>query len=264
MPRKSTLDMDEVRRLIEVEKLSTYKVAERVGCNQSHIVRMVAKFNKQNPNNPIKKRNKSEAQLNYIKQTGKHQREGCEHTDQTRDRISDKMREFYDSEEGEAAKDRIREFRQQEWAEKSGAERQAILNDLQAANRAKMQAGAGSNFENFLAEQLADQGFRVEQRTKTWTPGQKFHVDIAMPNEKIIIEVDGPTHWAPIYGEEELHKVEVKDARKDATLNANGWNVLRVQDVSGSTTRARFMRVLDTIKQIQYSTVAPTTWCVRP
>jgi very-short-patch-repair endonuclease/predicted XRE-type DNA-binding protein len=264
MPRKSTLDMEQVRRLIEVEKLSTYKVAEQVGCNQSHIVRMVAKYNKQNPNNPIKKRNKSEAQKNYIKQAGKHQRDGTTHDEITKDKISDKMREFYDSEEGEAAKDRIREFRQQEWAEKSEAERAAILADLQQANRAKMQAGEGSNFENFLAEQLSAHGFRVEQRTKAWTPGQKFHVDIAMPTEKIIIEVDGPTHWAPIYGDEELHKVEVKDARKDGVLNANGWNVLRVQDASGSTTRARFMRVLDTIKQVQYSKVAPTTWYVRP
>lgn len=264
MPRKSTLDMEKVRHLIEVEKLSTYKVAERVGCNQSHIVRMVAKYNKNNPNNPIKKRNKSQAQLNYIKQFGTHQREGTTHDDVTKDKISDKMREFYDSEEGEAAKDRIREFRQQEWAEKSDEEKAHILAELQEANRAKMQTGEGSNFENFLAEQLADYGFRVEQRTKSWTPGQKFHVDIAMPNDKIIIEVDGPTHWAPIYGEEELQKVEVKDARKDAVLNSNGWNVLRVQDASGSTTRARFMRVLDTIKQIQYSKVAPTTWYVRP
>lgn len=264
MPRKSSLDMTEVRRLIEVEKLSTYKVAERIGCNQSHIVRMIAKYNKQNPNNPIKKRNKSEAQKNYIKQSGKHQREGTHHDDATKDLISDRMKDFYDSEEGQAVKDKISEFRQQEWAEKSADERAAILEDLHEANRAKMRAGEGSNFENFLAEQLEEGGYFVEQRTKTWTPGQKFHVDIALPNEKIIIEVDGPTHWAPIYGEDELIKVQNKDAKKDAVLHGNGWHVLRVQDGSGSTTRARFKRVLDVIEQIKYTKVAATTWYVKP
>ena len=264
MPRKSSLDMAEVRRLIEDELLSTYKVAEQVGCNQSHIVRMVAKFNKQNPGNPIKKRNKSEAQLNYIKQTGTHQRDGTTHDEITKDKISDKMREFYDSPEGVEAKERISEFRKEEWAEKSEEERAEILTELQLANRAKMQSGEGSNFKNFVAEQLMERGYTVEQRTKTWTPGQQFHVDIALPNEKLIIEVDGPTHWAPIYGEEELQKVIVKDAKKDAALIANGWVVLRVQDSSGSTTRARFKRVLDVLGEIKYSKAEPTTWYVRP
>jgi very-short-patch-repair endonuclease len=264
MPRKSSIDMNELRRCIEVEKMSTYKTAEVLGCNQSHVVRLIAKHNKANPDTPIKKRNKSEAQLNYLKKTGTHQREGTTHSDGTKDAISDKMREFYESEEGEAAKDKIREFRQQEWAEKTDAEKTAILEDLKSANRAKMQSGEGSNFENYLAEQLTEAGYAPDQRTKAWTPGNKFHVDIALPNEKIIIEVDGPTHWAPIYGEAELQKVKDKDARKDMVLHANGWDVLRVQDSSGSTTRARFKRVLDVLRSMQYSSTRGRTYYVKP
>lgn len=264
MPRKSSIDMNEVRRLIEVEKLSTYKVAAELGCNQSHVVRLIAKFNKNNPSNPIKKRNKSEAQLNYLKTSGTHQREGTVHSEDTKDAISDKMRDFYDSDEGEAAKDKIREFRQQEWAEKSEAERAEILNDLKQANRAKMQSGEGSNFENYLAEQLTENGYLVEQRTKTWTPGNQFHVDIALPSQKIIIEVDGPTHWSPIYGDAELAKVQAKDGRKDAVLINNGWCILRVQDGSGSTTRARFKRVLDMLHEIEYSKAVPGTYYCKP
>ena len=256
--------MNELRRCIEVEKLSTYKTAEVLGCNQSHVVRLIQKHNKANPDNPIKKRNKSEAQLNYLEQAGTHQREGTTHSEDTKDAISDKMRVFYESDEGEAAKDRIREYRQQEWAEKTEAEKTAILEDLKSANRAKMQSGEGSNFENYLAEQLTAEGYAPEQRTKTWTPGNKFHVDIALPQEKVIIEVDGPTHWSPIYGDAELQKVIAKDARKDAVLLSNGWNILRVQDSSGSTTRARYKRVLDALAEIQYSSTAPKTYYVKP
>ena len=50
--------MNEVRRLIEVEKLSTYKAAAELGCNQSHVVRLIQKYNKANPTNIINKRNK--------------------------------------------------------------------------------------------------------------------------------------------------------------------------------------------------------------
>ena len=114
------------------------------------------------------------------------------------------------------------------------------------------------------AEKLIEEGFLVEQRTKTWTPGNQFHVDIALPQEKVIIEVDGPTHWSPIYGDVELLKVEQKDAKKDAVLIANGWKVLRVQDASGSTTRARFKRVLDALREVQYSKSAPKTYYVKP
>jgi very-short-patch-repair endonuclease len=264
MPKKSNLDMNEVKRLIEVDRLSTYEVAEKMGCNQSHIVRMIAKWNKSNPSSQIKKRSKSEAQLNYIKKTGTHQRTGTTHSDETKESISDKMREFYESEEGVAAKEVISEHKQQEWAEKTEAERADILAELKVANRNKVQSKTGSNFENFLAEQLTENGYQVEQRTKRWTPGNKFHVDIALPNEKIIIEVDGPTHWEPIYGDVELKKVQIKDSMKDGVLISNGWNILRVQDSSGSMTRARALRVLDSVEQIKYSKEAPRTHYVKP
>lgn len=264
MPKKSSIDMGEVRRLIEVEKMSTYGVAEQIGCNQSHIVRLISKFNKENPNNPIKKRDKSEAQKTFIERTGKHQREGLVHTEDTKEKISDTMREVYDSEKGDEIREKISQKRHEEWAELSDLQKAEVLDNLKQSGRTKSQKGDGSKFENFLADSLKNEGFLVEQRTKAYTPGQKFHVDIALYNEKIIIEVDGPTHWSPIYGDAELIKVQEKDKSKDSILNSNGWNVLRVQDASGSTTRARFMRVLEQIETIKRYKGAPTVHYVKP
>lgn len=264
MPRKSSIDMTEVRRLIEVEKLSTYGAAEKLGCNQSHVVRLIAKFNKENPKNPIKKRNKSEAQKNYIKRTGTHQRSGTTHSDETREAISDSMRAVYDGPQGDEIREKISIKRQEEWAEMSEADKSEVLQTLKEASRAKAQSGEGSNFENYLAECLEEHQYVVEQRTQTYTPGQKFHVDIALPAEKLIIEVDGPTHWSPIYGEDELLKVQQKDKLKDNTLHIAGWNVLRVQDGSGSTTRARFIRVLEKVEKIATYKGKAKTHYVRP
>jgi very-short-patch-repair endonuclease len=125
-------------------------------------------------------------------------------------------------------------------------------------------SGDGSRFENFIAEKLAEVGYKLEQRSHNYTPGKKYHVDIALPEQKIIIEVDGPTHWQPIYGEDELVKVQNKDKQKDSALNANGWNVLRVQDGSGSTSRARFSRVFDQLQLVQKYKGAPTTHYIKP
>lgn len=250
MARKSTIDMGEVRRLIEVEKLSTYGAADSLGCNQSHVVRLIAKFNKENPSNPIKKRTKSQAQKNYIKRTGTHQRSGTTHSDESKELISDSMKDVYDGPRGDEIREKISQQRQEEWAAMGPAEQAEVLETLKTASRAKAQSGEGSNFENFLAEKLEEHQYVVEVRTQAYTPGQKFHVDIALPQVKLIIEVDGPTHWAPIYGDDELRKVQAKDTVKDNTLTAAGWNVLRVQDGSGSTTRARFVRVLEQVERI--------------
>ncbi|MHC5056388.1 MAG: DUF559 domain-containing protein [Planctomycetota bacterium] len=251
MARKSSIDMNAVRRCIEVEKLSTYGTADKLGCNQSHVVRLIAKYNKANPSNPIKKRNKSEAQKNFIKRTGSHQRSGTTHTEEAREQISDSMKEVYDGPRGDEIREKISQQRQEEWAQMSAADKAEVLETLKSSSRAKAMSGEGSNFENFLAEKLEEHGFVVEVRTKAYTPGQKFHVDIALPQEQIIIEVDGPTHWSPIYGDDELRKVQDKDKLKDNTLTNMGWNVLRVQDGSGSTTRARFVRVLDQVEFIR-------------
>jgi len=264
MPKKSSIDMNEVKRLIEVERLSTYGVADRLGCNQSHVVRLIAKFNKEHPNAPINKRDKSEAQKNFISRTGSHQRDGTLHSDESKDKISDTMRDVYDGPQGDEIREKIAQQRHDEWAALNETQRANVLQNLKQSSRAKAQAGEGSNFENYLADMLKSQGMKVEVRTKAYTPGQKFHVDIALPMEKIIIEVDGPTHWSPIYGDDELIKVRAKDKSKDDILNMSGWNVLRVQDTSGSTTRARFARVFDQIEVIKNYKGKTTTHYVKP
>lgn len=264
MPKKSSIDMNEVRRLIEVERLSTYGVADRLGCNQSHVVRLIAKFNKEHPKAPINKRDKSEAQKNFIERSGTHQRSGTLHSDESKEKISDTMRDIYDSPQGDEIREKIANQRQEEWANLTEAQKANVLQNLKQTSRAKAQSGEGSKFENFLADELKGHGLKVEQRTKNYTPGQKFHVDIALPVERIIIEVDGPTHWSPIYGDSELLKVQQKDSAKDNILNMSGWNVLRVQDGSGSTTRARFVRVWEQIERIKEYKGKPTTHYVKP
>lgn len=248
MPRKSKVSIEEVRPLFE-GGASTYEIAAKFNVNQSHIYRMIKKWNLNNPNNPIKTRDKSEAQKVHIDKHG-HQRVGTSQSEETKVAISNKMRDFYDSADGKKAKQKIRETREQEWSEKTDQEKADIIQELRVGGRETLVMGQGSKFENFLAEELMLAGFGVEQRNRTAALGM-FEVDIALTNEGIAIEVDGPSHFMDIYGVEELAKVQAKDKLKDDQLLSGNWSILRLQDKSGSCSRARISRVITKINEIK-------------
>lgn len=250
MSKKSKVNPEQIRDLINEGK-TTYQIAEILGCNQSHVSRTIKKYNTTNPNNPIKVLSKSEAQEKYIAEHG-HQRIGTAHSNVSKNAISDKMRAFYESEEGQEAKEIISETRKKEWASMSEDAKRETLNNLKVANRESLKLGKGSKFENFLAEELKLAGFGVEQRCTRFAGGQ-LEVDIALANENIAIEVDGPTHWSDIYGAQKLAEVQTKDRLKDNQLLTVGWNVLRLQDKSGVCSKARINRILDKIKEIKSS-----------
>lgn len=263
MSRKAKINIDVVRKLFE-QGLSTYAVAENVGCDQSYISRMITKYNKNNPNTQIKVRSKSEAQKLYAEKHG-HQRVGTTHTEDSKIAISDTMRDFFDSPDGDEARKKMSEARKLEWEKMTPSEKANSVNQLKIANREALKSGDGSKFENFIAEGLSHSGFNIEQRTDAYTPGNHFHVDIAIKDKALVIEIDGPTHWKDIYGQAKLDMVERQDAEKDAMLHGVGFDVLRVQDDSGNVSRARLMRVLDKVNEIvNRPNRQPTTFKVRP
>lgn len=51
-----------------------------------------------------------------------------------------------------------------------------------------------------------------------------YAIDIAMPEHKLAIEVDGPSHQGP--------KAKKIDQRKERWLRSNGWSVIRVKNES--------------------------------
>ncbi len=72
-----------------------------------------------------------------------------------------------------------------------------------------------------------------------------LEVDLYVPAAKLAIELNGPVHYLPIYGEERLTKVRFKDAQKHAELHAMGIRLL-VLDISRLQTRKRTEAFLKT------------------
>lgn len=233
----------EVRRLYHDEGLSMRKVAEALGVPLATLSRFMKK-------NGITSRDKAQAQKNYLKENN-HQMSGRKHSDETKKKISEGLGEFWDGlteEETEQLKKKIGSAWKNKWAVMSDQERRATMEEL--SNKAKLAQGDGSRLERFIAEQLRERGYTVEERTTHYLAGKDFEVDIALPKEMIAIEVDGPTHFMPIYGEAHLAEQQERDGRKDRELNSLGYNVLRIRDNNGPLSQLRIQRIVDAIKEI--------------
>jgi len=247
MARKATINIVQVKELFE-SGLSTYKVAEQLGCSQSYICKFMKNYNKKNPTNPIHVRDKSEAQKAFIEKNG-HQRIGTTHSDESKAAISTKMGDFFESDKGTEVKKRIAEGRKEAWEGMSKAEQAENLTKMRTANRESMKIGEGSKFENYVAEELRKVGYILEQRTQNYTPGQ-LEVDIAIPDLKIAVEVDGPTHFTELYGPERLKRAKANDELKNGQLTTGGWDLLRIQDKSASLSPVRIKRITETLSKM--------------
>lgn len=58
-----------------------------------------------------------------------------------------------------------------------------------------------------------------------------FEVDIVLPHLKLAIELNGPVHYFPLFGDQKLAKIQAADILKQMELQAIGYNLL-VIDVS--------------------------------
>ena len=245
MPDKLINEHD-VHQLYTREGLSMRKVAEKLSVPLATLSRFMKKHG-------IEARSKAQAQKNYLRDN-EHQMKGRRHTDATKKKISSSLGEFWDNlsdEEREEVKRKIGSAWQRKWAAMSNQERKLMMEGL--SSKAKEVQGQGSRLERFIAEELRKRDYVVEELSTNYTAGKDFEVDLALPIECVAIEVDGPTHFLPIYGKEHLAQQEERDNRKDEMINAAGYSVLRIRDNNGPLSNLRIDRIEQAIKEVVQS-----------
>ena len=67
-----------------------------------------------------------------------------------------------------------------------------------------------------------------------------------IPDLKTIIEVAGPSHFLPIWGDDHLSKQEKFDLKKNGTLLSRGFVVIRVKALNAASL-SRTKKLLDNI-----------------
>jgi very-short-patch-repair endonuclease len=87
----------------------------------------------------------------------------------------------------------------------------------------------GSKAEKFLYERLTRDGYDVIIHKVGLVAGEKFEVDLYLPKLNVAIEIDGPQHFLPVYGQDNLSRTIKYDSVKNGALLSRGMCVLRVK-----------------------------------
>lgn len=95
-----------------------------------------------------------------------------------------------------------------------------------AHKKIKEAAKSGSKIEKFFHERLIEAGHLTDVH-KELPLKEKLIVDILLIAHDIIVEVDGVSHYEPIWGEEKLVQQQNADREKNGILMSCGYTVVR-------------------------------------
>jgi len=194
-------------------------------------------------------RTKSQAQKEALNLgRHKHPTKGTQRTEATKDKIGKGvMKAWKDIDDVEFR--RRQETAKANWdklSEDDKAER------FRKANEAIRQTSKeGSKLEKYLYETLLEEGYRAEPHKEHILSNTKLHIDIFLPQENIAIEVDGPSHFEPVWGEVALEKAKVYDSKKNGLLIGKGLKLIRVKQTKDFSKARASVTAENLLKSIQ-------------
>lgn len=172
-------------------------------------------------------RNKSEAQKNALA-TGKHKHptKGQSRPQAIKDKIGYGVLESWKdltTDELNARKDKAKE----NW-EKLSHDKKTYM-QKSATNAVRVASKVGSKLEKFLFNQLIADGYYVDFHKEQTLVNTKLQIDLFLPKLDIAIEVDGPSHFEPVWGKESLDKNIKYDNKKEGLILGKGWCLIRIK-----------------------------------
>jgi very-short-patch-repair endonuclease len=199
-------------------------------------------------------RSKSEAQKLAL-ESGRHPHptKGKTHSEETKVKISDKVYDYWKGMDDDE-RDRRSQLSKDQWESMSVAER-SFLQDS-AAKAVRKSAKEGSKMEKFLSEYLTKEGFPVIFHKKGFSTNAQIEVDLLLPESMIAIEIDGPAHFFPIWGQESLNRHIKADAEKSALLLQEGLCIIRVKQLTKELSKKNMRDAAGTILKLVQSIVA--------
>jgi|TARA_R100000808_G_scaffold2804_3_gene10510 very-short-patch-repair endonuclease len=239
---KSNLSSEETTNFLIEQYInkgkSTYEIAEQLNTYPNKVRRLLVKAG-------VELRNKSTAQSNAIT-TGRHKHptKGTTRSEEDKIKISDGMYNHWSNMTDEEREKRSAQAKKQ-WESMSLEDREKLR---KAAAEAVRRAGKeGSKMEKFLHRELTERGFYVIFHKKGLVPNERLEVDLFLPELKVAIEIDGPSHFFPIWGESNLQKHIRADAHKSGLLLKAGYVVLRVKHLTKSVSKKSQRTVLEAV-----------------
>jgi very-short-patch-repair endonuclease len=85
---------------------------------------------------------------------------------------------------------------------------------------------------------LLKNGYKVEFHKERLVRNERLQIDMILPEHNIAIEIDGPSHIRPVWGEENFERNKRSDDQKTGLLLGLGFTLIRLlQDSTLSNVR---------------------------
>ena len=211
-----------------VKNRSFGDIAKELGTYTNKVVRAARKHG-------IEIRDRSQAQKAALK-NGRHNHptKGKKRKQDVREKISNTVYSFWqDIDEQDREK---RALKAKENWDKMPDEKKAEFQRLssQAIRKASKE---GSKLEKFLFQLLTESGHRVEYHKEHLLLNEKLHIDLFLPDSSIAIEIDGPSHFEPIWGQEALERTQRSDRQRSGLILNSGLVLVRIKNTKGISER---------------------------
>ena len=201
------------------EGQSTISLAKELNTYPKKIERILKK-------NGQSLRSRSESQTLAIQNgRAKHPTKGLMRTEEEKAKISMGVEKAW-REMPEEAKKQFRQSAKKRWDNMSPEKRREMQE--KAGRALRLACLEGSKQEKFLKKKLEERGYDVVMHKKGLIEG-KFEIDLLLPELNTIIEVDGPQHFLPLFGEDKLANTIKMDIIKNGLLISKGFCVIRVK-----------------------------------
>lgn len=227
------------------QNCSTYVIAKKYNTYPNKIRRLLIKHG-------IELDDKSTAQKKALKAgRSKHPTKGTTRPEGVRIQISESVHEHWQNLSDAEYQDRVEKARIQ-WEQMSETDRKALRDA--AAQAVREASKNGSKMERFLLDKLASEGYNILFHKKGLIPNNELEIDLFVPELKVAIEIDGPAHFLPIWGETESQKQQIlqkhikSDAHKTGLLLSQGFVVIRVKHLTKSLSEKNKRDVLDGVR----------------
>jgi len=238
-----------ITQLYVEKKLSFGSIATEYNTYANKIRRDAKKFN-------IPIRDKSEAQKNALN-TGKHKHptRGQKRTDSEKQKIGKGVMESWENLSDTQIEQRKLKSKQN-W---DNLDHDTQANILKKANDAvRVASKQGSKLEKYLLNRLLQDGFKVDFHKEQVLSNTKLQIDLFLPSMSLAIEVDGPSHFEPVWGQQSLAKNKTYDSKKEGLILGKGWKLIRIKQTKDfSKTRAEliYQKLSNSIQDIKTKSI---------
>lgn len=233
-----------LKDLYENQNKSFRDIADQLGTYSNKIRRDAIKLK-------IKIKDKSEAQKNALK-SGRHAHptKGKQRDENTKSKIGMGVLNAWDNLSDDELKQRKKKAKSN-WENLSEDEKQNM--QQMATSAVRKTSKTGSKLEKYILERLIKDGYKVHFHQEQTLANTKLQIDMVIPTMNVAIEIDGPSHFLPVWGEEALQRNIAYDQKKAGLILGKGLVLIRLKqtkDFSKSRADILYNKLIELLDSI--------------